>query len=97
MGRGVLDQIQQKRRWGTLRYYYIVAKDNKTALCFCTRRYAKCQAKEHNSLIYFSKKELPKTIENVKGVCLDYRRTKQGNFSSSLDANKFDKGDKEGK
>ena len=76
-----------------MRYYYIVSKDNKTALCFCTRRYAKCQAKEHNSLIYFSKKELPKTIENVKGVCLDYKRTKQGNFSSSLDANKFDKGD----
>ena len=50
-----------------------------------------------SSLIYFSKKQLPKTIENVKGVCLDYRRTKQGNFSSSLDANKFDKGDKEGK
>ena len=78
---------------GTLRYYYIVSKDNKTALCFCTRRYAKCQAKEHNSLIYFSKKELPKTIENVKGACLDSKRTKQGNFSSSLDANKFDKGE----
>ena len=76
-----------------MRYYYIVSKDNKTALCFCTRRYAKCQAKEHNSLIYFSKKELQKTKEKIKGVCFDYRRTKQGNFSSSLDPNKFDKGE----
>lgn len=74
-----------------MRYYYIVSKDNKTALCFDSRSNAKCQAKEHNSLIYFSKKQLPKTIENVKGVCLDSRRTKQGDFSSSLDAKKFGK------
>lgn len=93
MGRGVLDQIQQKRRWGTLRYYYIVSKDKKNALCFYTRSCAKYQAKENNSLIYFSKKQLPKTVESVKGACLDYNRTKQGKFSSSLDANKFDKGE----
>lgn len=80
-----------------MRYYYIVTKDNKTALCFSSIRYAKCQAKEHNSLIYFSKKQLPKTIENVKGACLDSRRTKQGNFSSSLDAKKFDIGETEWK
>lgn len=78
-----------------MRYYYIVSKDIKTALCFTSRSYAKNQAKEHNSLIYFSKKQLPETIENVKGDCLDSRRTKQGNFSSSLDANKFIKGDDE--
>lgn len=76
-----------------MRYYYIVSKDNKTALCFSNRRYAKSQAKEHNSFIYFSKKQLPETIEKVKGVCLDSKRTKQGKFSSSLDANKFDKGE----
>ena len=76
-----------------MRYYYIVSKDNKTALCFSSRSYAKCQAKEHNSLIYFSKKQLPETIENVKGVCLDSKRKKQGNFSSSLDAKKFNKGE----
>ena len=93
MGRGVLDQIQQKRRWGTLRYYYIVSKNKKTALCFNSRSYAKCKAKEYNSLIYFSKKQLPETIENVKGACLDSKRTKQGNFSSSLDAKKFDIGE----
>ena len=76
-----------------MRYYYIVSIDNKTALCFCTKSYAKYQAKENNSLIYFSKKQLPKTVESVKGACLDLKRTKQGNFSRSLDANKFDKGE----
>ena len=80
-----------------MRYFYIVLDDKKTAWCFTNLKFAKSQAKEHNSLIYFSKKQLPKTIENVKGTCLDSKRTKQGNFSSSLDANKFDKGDKEGK
>ena len=76
-----------------MRYYYIVSKDKKNALCFYSRSYAKYQAKENNSLIYFSKKQLPKTVESVKGACLDSKRTKQGNFSRSLDANNFDKGE----
>lgn len=76
-----------------MRYYYIISKDNKTAFCFSRRSYAKFQAKKHNSLIYFSKKQLPKTVEKVIGTCLDSKRTKQGNFSSSLDAKKFDIGE----
>ena len=76
-----------------MRYFYIVLDDKKTAWCFTNLKFAKCQAKEHNSLIYFSKKQLPKTIENVKGACLNSKRTKQGNVSSSLDAKKFDIGE----
>lgn len=54
--------------------------------------FAKSQAKEHNSLIYFSKKKLPKEVERIKGACNETLRTPTGEFTSSLDANKFDKG-----
>lgn len=55
--------------------------------------FAKSQAKEHNSLIYFSKKKLPKEVERIKGACNETLRTPTGEFTSSLDANKFDKGE----
>ena len=76
-----------------MRYFYIVLDDNKTALCFSSRRYAKCQAKEHNSLIYFSKKRLPAEVEKIKGACNESVKTPTGQFTSSLDANKFGKGE----
>ena len=76
-----------------MRYYYIVSKDNKTALCFTNLKFAKSQAKEHKSLIYFSKKRLPAEVEKIKGACNESVKTPSGHFTSSLDANKFDKGE----
>lgn len=52
--------------------------------------FAKSQAKEHKSLIYFSKKKLPPEVERIKGACNESIKTPSGQFTSSLDANKFD-------
>ena len=76
-----------------MRYFYIVLDDKKTAWCFTNLKFAKSQAKEHKSLIYFSKKRLPAEVEKIKGACNESVKTPTGQFTSSLDANKFDKGD----
>lgn len=72
-----------------MRYYYIVLDDKKTAWCFTSLSFAKSQAKEHKSLIYFSKKKLPPEVERIKGSCNESVKTPSGQFTSSLDANKF--------
>ena len=76
-----------------MRYFYIVLDDKKTACCFTKLKFAKSQAKEHKSLIYFSKKRLPAEVEKIKGACNESVKTPTGQFTSSLDANKFDKGE----
>lgn len=73
-----------------MRYYYIVL-DDKTAMCFTKMKIAKCQAKEHKSLVYFSKKQLPDFVKEVKGACIDSKKGISGKFTSSLDANKFNR------
>ena len=78
----------------SLRYFYIVLDDKRTAWCFTNLKLAKSQAKEHNSLIYFSKKKLPAEVEKIKGACNESVKTPNGQFTSSLDANKFYKGEK---
>ena len=77
----------------SLRYFYIVLDDKKTAWCFTNLKFAKSQAKEHKSLIYFSKKRLPAEVEKIKGACNESVKTPTGQFTTSLDANKFDKGE----
>ena len=75
-----------------MRYFYIVLDNKKTAWCITNWKFAKSQAKEHKRLIYFSKKKLPAEVEKIKGACNESVKTPTGQFTSSLDANKFDKG-----